>query len=128
MTRKNKITYSVLILGVWALFAANGIKDFYFEMKLKARGELISYSTLAEFCGWTGDKKPGESDWDYRWRSARNMFSAVMTMSFLSVLFFGSVLGAILGAFYLGGAFKDEAQGSAGSAAARTASSRRTVP
>lgn len=71
MIKKNKITYGILILGIWALFAANGIKDFYFEMKLKARGEVISYSTLAEFCGWTGDKKPGESDFDYSWRSAR---------------------------------------------------------
>lgn len=109
MIRKNRVTYGILLLGIWALFAANGIKDFYFEMKLKSRGEVISYSSLSEFCGWTGDKKPGESDWDYRWRSARNMFSAVMTMSFLSVLFFGIVLGAILGLFYLGGAFRDEA-------------------
>lgn len=109
MRRQNKITATVVILGVWALFAANGIKDFYFEMKLKAKGEVISYSSLSEFCGWTGDKKPGESEWDYRWRSARNMFSAVMTMSFLSVLFFGSILGSIFGAFYAAGAFKDEA-------------------
>ena len=109
MIKKNKITYGILILGIWALFAANGIMDFYFEMKLKARGEVISYSTLAEFCGWTGDKKPGESDFDYSWRSARNMFSAVMTMSFLSVLFFGLVFGSIMGLFYLGGAFSEEA-------------------
>ena len=109
MIKKNKITYVILILGIWALFAANGIKDFYFEMKLKARGEVISYSTLAEFCGWTGDKKPGESDFDYSWRSARNMFSAVMTMSFLSVHFFGLVFGSIMGLFYLGGAFREEA-------------------
>ncbi len=125
MIKKNRVTYAILILGIWALFAANGIKDFYFEMKLKARGEVISYSTLAEFCGWTGDKKPGESDWDYRWRSARNMFSAVMTMSFLSVLFFSSVLGAILGLFYLGGAFKDEEQVGAGAASVTAVPARR---
>lgn len=107
MTRQNKITFGIILMGLWALFAANGVKDFYFEMKLKSRGEIISYSSLAEFCGWTGDKKPGESDWDYRWRSARNMFSAVMTMSFLSALFFGSVLGAIFGIFYAAGAFKE---------------------
>lgn len=108
MTRQGKITTAILILGVWGILAANGVKDFYFEMKLKSKGELISYSSLSEFCGWTGDRRPGESDWDYRWRSARNMFSAVMTMSFLSVLFFGLILGAIFGAFWLGGAFKDE--------------------
>ena len=108
MIRRHKTTFAVLILALWALFAANGVKDFYFEMRNKARGELISFSTLSEFCGWTGDKKPGETDWQYRWRGARNMFFAVMTMSFLSVLFFGSVLGAILGLFWLGGAFKEE--------------------
>ncbi len=108
MIRRHKTTFAVLILALWALFAANGVKDFYFEMRNKARGELISYSTLSEFCGWTGDKKPGETDWQYRWRGARNMFFAVMTMSFLSVLFFSSVLGAILGLFWLGGAFKEE--------------------
>jgi hypothetical protein len=109
LTRQNKITASIIVLGIWGLLAANGVKDFYFEMRLKSHGELISYSSLSEFCGWTGDRKPGESEWQYRWRSARNMFYAVITMSFLSVLFFGSVLGSIIGAFYLGGAFRDEA-------------------
>jgi len=109
MIRRHKGTFIALILGFWALTAANGIKDFYFEMRSKSRGEIISYAALQEFCGWTGEKKPGESDFAYRWRAAKNMFSAVMAMSFLSVLFFGSVLGIIFGAFWLAGAFRDEA-------------------
>ncbi|GAB4421985.1 MAG: hypothetical protein OHK0011_00270 [Turneriella sp.] len=107
MIRRNKGTFIALLLGFWGLSAANGIKDFYFEMRAKQRGEIISYASLQEFCGWTGDKKPGESDFAYGLRRARNMFSALMAMSFLSVLFFGSVIGILFSVFYLAGGFKD---------------------
>lgn len=108
MIRRNKGTFLALLMGLWGLSAANGIKDFYFEMRAKNRGEIISYSSLQEFCGWTGAKRPGESEFEYGVRRARNMFSALMAMSFLSVLFFSSVMGVIFGAFWLAGGFKDD--------------------
>lgn len=108
MIRRNKGTLIAILIGLWGLSAANGIKDFYFEMRAKSRGEVISYSSLQEFCGWTGEKKPGETEFEYGMRRARNMFSALMAMSFMSVLFFGSVIGVILGAFWLAGGFKDD--------------------
>lgn len=108
MIRRNKGTFIALLIGLWGLSAANGIKDFYFEMRAKTRGEIISYSSLQEFCGWTGERKPGETEFAYGVRRARNMFSALMAMSFLSVLFFGSVMGVIFGAFWLAGGFKDD--------------------
>ncbi|AFM12750.1 hypothetical protein [Turneriella parva] len=108
MIRRNKGTFMAILIGLWALSAANGIKDFFFEMRAKTRGEIISYSSLQEFCGWTGEKKPGETEFEYGMRRARNMFSALMAMSFLSVLFFGSVVTLIFGAFWIGGGFKDE--------------------
>ncbi|MBL8032956.1 MAG: hypothetical protein JNJ69_04605 [Leptospiraceae bacterium] len=109
MIRRNKGTFLALLLGLWGLSAANGIKDFYFEMRSKSRGEIISYASLQEFCGWTGEKKPDETEFAYGLRRARNMFSAIMAMSFMSVLFFGSVMGLIFGLFWISGAFKDEA-------------------
>ncbi|HMV35424.1 MAG TPA: hypothetical protein PKM44_16415 [Turneriella sp.] len=108
MIRRNKGTFISILIGLWGLSAANGIKDFYFEMRAKTRGEIISYSSLQEFCGWTGEKQPGETEFDYGMRRARNMFSALMAMSFMSVLFFGSVIGVIFGAFWLAGGFKDD--------------------
>ena len=108
MIKKHKGTFIALLFGVWGLFAANGIKDFYFEMRMKARGEIISYASLQEFCGWTGDKKPGETDMEYAWRRARNMFSAIIVISFVSVLLFGSIFGIIFGIFWWSGAFSDD--------------------
>ncbi len=108
MIRRNKGTFAALLIGVWGLVAANGIKDFYFEMRAKGRGEVISYASLQEFCGWTGEKRLGESEFDYGLRRVRNMFSAIMAMSFMSVLFFGSVIGVIFGTFWLAGGFKED--------------------
>lgn len=105
---KNKGTYLFVIFGVWGLLAANGIKDFYFEMRAKSSGEIISYSSLQEFCGWTGDRKIGETDFQYGFRRVKNMFSALMAMTFMAVLLFGLIFGAIFGVFYWSGAFKDE--------------------
>jgi len=106
--KQHKGTFLFLLLGLWGLSAANGVKDFWFEMRAKSTGEIISYSSLQEFCGWTGDKKIGETDFEYAVRRVRNMFSAIMAMSFLSVLLFGIIFGSIFGVFYWAGAFKDE--------------------
>lgn len=108
MIKQHKATFLFLVLSLWGLLAANGVKDFWFEMRSKARGEIITYSSLAEFCGWTGDKKLGETDFDYALRRIKNMASAMLVMSFLSVLFFGAAFGTIFAVFYYSGAFKDE--------------------
>ena len=108
MSRSTKISLLVFIFGAWSLLAADTIKDFYFEMKARSNGEIINYSNLSEFCGITGDKRPNETEFAYSIRRVRGMATAIIAMSFLSVIFFGLIGGIILGIFYLFGAFKEE--------------------
>ncbi|MBE7437384.1 MAG: hypothetical protein HS115_02925 [Spirochaetales bacterium] len=100
------ISILLFILGISALIGADTYKDFFFEMQAKISGSGINYQALAEFCGWTGAKKPGETDTERGIRAAWNMGSAMMGMSALAVLLFLLVAGIIFGLFYITGNFR----------------------
>ena len=95
------------LLALMSFIGADKYKDFYYEISSLVQGNPINYAALAEFCGWTGQPLPGETDLEYRLRSFWNMLSAMMAMSSLAILVCGSIFGLIFGVFYLSGSFRD---------------------
>lgn len=104
--RSRNISIALFVLGLLMLAGADSFKDFYYEMKFKSSGDYIDYSTLSDFCGWTGGPLPGESDLQYGIRAFWNMLSAMLAMSLISLFAFGIVAGVIMIVAYLMGGFK----------------------
>jgi len=100
------VSILVFITGISMLVGADSYKDFYYEVRSRATGEMIDYSLLADFCGWTGGPLPGESDLSYGFRAFWNMLSAMMAMSVIANLAFGIFFGIILMIAYKMGAFR----------------------
>jgi hypothetical protein len=97
----------IFIIGVLAFFGSSVYPDFYFQMKSKITGEFIDYSTLAEFCGWTGLALPGETEFDRGIRAFWNMLSAMLGVTALSLVVFVSFAGIIIGIVRIAGGFKE---------------------
>ena len=93
--------------GLLGLLGADKYKDFYFEMKARSSGTVLDYEKLGEFCGWTGQPLPGESDLAYGIRSFWNMLQAMAAMSAVSLLAFFFLGGGLFFCFRWAGAFED---------------------
>ena len=100
------ISLVVFVFGLLTLLGANSYKDFYYEMRARSSGQLIDFQALAEFCGWTGGPKPGESDARRGLRSFWNMLSAMFAMSVVAFVAFGLVFGVIFAVFYYSGSLE----------------------
>jgi len=86
----------ILIIGVLAFFGSSVYPDLFFQIKSKIMGEFINYSTLEEFCGWTGLPFPGESASERGIRAYWNMLSAMLGVTALSFVIFLSFTGIII--------------------------------
>lgn len=105
-SRSRWISGAIFVIGVFAFFGANSYKDFYYEIRARSSGRLIDFQALAEFCGWTGGPRPGESDARRGLRSFWNMLSAILAMSAISAVAFGIVFGTIFAIFYYSGSLE----------------------
>ena len=97
----------LFIIGALAFFGSSVYPDFYFQIRSKVTGEFIDYSTLQEFCGWTGIALPGESEFDRGLRAFWNMLSAMLGMTALTLIVFFSFAGVIIGIIHLAGGFHE---------------------
>jgi len=97
----------LFIIGTLAFLGSSVYPDFYFQMSSRISGEFIDYSTLQEFCGWTGIALPGESEFDRGLRSFWNMLTAMLGMTALTLIVFISFAGIIIGIFHFAGGFDD---------------------
>lgn len=104
--RARVISVVVFVFGLCMFAGANSYKDFYVDIKSRYSGEQVDFQNIVEFCGWTGNQLPGESDWAYAFRTFWNMASAMLGMTALSFLAFAFVFMLIFSGFYFSGAFK----------------------
>lgn len=104
--RGRVISLLIFVVGALAFIGANSYKDFYYELRARSSGEMIDFQALAEFCGWTGGPKPGESDQQRAVRSFWNMLSAMLGMTAVAIVAFGMVFGIIFAIFYYTGSLE----------------------
>lgn len=104
--RARFISITVFIMGLLMFAGSGSYKDFYLDITSRYSGQKVDFQSLGEFCGWTGNQLPGESDWGYAFRTFWNMASAMLGMTAISFIAFGVVFGIIFLGFYWSGAFK----------------------
>jgi len=100
------ISLVIFFYGLFAVIGADSFQDYYLEMQSKFSDKVIDYGSISDFCGWTGEPNPWETEFEYRLRSARNMAGALAAMFIFAstvITLFIVLIGSI---FYLFGGFK----------------------
>lgn len=99
---KRNLLWILGILGIMTVLGGNSFILFYDDLVARIFGDgTVNWDAIAALCGWAGKPNPGETVWDYRWRSTWQMISGRMAVTVFTVVFFYSFYSMLRFIFWM---------------------------